>query len=152
MNETDRKDEDHAAIADWFDTWSGYVAAVDFESARALFEADVVGFGTWMDVVEGLGNLEAMQWRNIWPTIADFRFLTDTLQVRVSPDRCLAVAVIVWDSTGFHEDGTPYPRPGRATVAFRRSRPDAPWKGIHTHLSLNRGVPQKSYGKSPAGT
>ena len=152
MNAPTEDPEDRAAIADWFDTWSGYVASVDFASARALFEPDVIGFGTWMDVVEGLDKLEAMQWRNIWPTIADFRFLIETLQVRVSPDRCLAVGVIVWDSTGFHEDGSAYPRPGRATVALRRDRPGAPWKGIHTHLSLNRGVPQKSYGRKSAGT
>lgn len=151
MNETAHHDLDRAAIADWFDTWSGYVAAVDFRSARALFDDDVVGFGTWMDVVEGLDSLEAMQWRNIWPAIADFRFLTDTLQVRVSPDRCFAVAVILWDSSGFHEDGTTFPRPGRATVAFRRADSAAPWKGIHTHLSLNRGVPQRSFGK-PGGS
>ena len=67
-------------------------------------------------------------------------------QVRVSPDRLFAVAVLVWEATGFHEDGTSYPRPGRATVGMRRDSVEAPWLGIHTHLSLNRGVPQKSYG------
>jgi ketosteroid isomerase-like protein len=145
-------DEDHAALATWFDAWGDHVAAVDFTGARALFEDDVIGFGTWMDVVDGLTNLEAAQWRSIWPTITEFRFLTDTLRVRVSPDRCFAVGVVVWDSIGFHQDGTAYPRPGRATVAFRRAGPDAPWKGFHTHLSLNRGVPQRSYGKPDATT
>lgn len=137
---------DHASIKAWFDTWSGYVAAVDFDSARPMFEEDVVGFGTWMDTVEGLDNLMARQWKSIWPTISGFRFMTETLQVRVSPDRLFAVAVLVWDSTGYHEDGTAYPRPGRATVGLRRDTIVAPWMGVHTHLSLNRGVPQQSFG------
>ena len=96
---------DHASIKAWFDTWSGYVAAGDFDSARPMFEEDVVGFGTWMDTVEGLDNLMEKQWKSIWPTIRDFEFLTDTLQVRVSPDRLFAVAVLVWTSTGLHENG-----------------------------------------------
>ena len=137
---------DNASIKAWFDTWSGYVAAVDFDSARPMFEEDVVGFGTWMDTVEGLDNLMEKQWKSIWPTIRDFEFLTDTLQVRVSPDRLFAVAVLVWKSSGFHENGEAYPRPGRCTAGLRRDSVDAPWKGIHTHFSLNRDVPQKSYG------
>lgn len=146
MNDSTPMDADHASIKAWFDTWSGYVASVDFDSARPMFEEDVVGFGTWMDVVEGLDNLMERQWKSIWPTIQDFRFMTETLQVRVSPDRLFAVAVLVWDSTGFHESGESYPRPGRATVGLRRDTLDAPWMGVHTHLSLNRDVPQKSFG------
>ncbi len=143
-------DNDHASIKFWFDTWSGHVASVDFNSARPMFEEDVIGFGTWMDTVEGLDNLVDRQWKSIWPTIGDFRFMTETLQIRVSPDRLFAIAVLVWDSTGFHEDGEPYPRPGRATVGLKRNAVEGPWKGVHTHLSLNRGVPQQSYGAPKA--
>ena len=56
---------DHSSITAWFDTWSGYVATVDFDSARPMFELDVVGFGTWMDTVEGLDNLMEKQWISI---------------------------------------------------------------------------------------
>ena len=138
--------EDYASIKAWFDTWSGYVASVDFDSARPLFAEDLVAFGTWMDIVEGREVVIEKQWKSIWGTIKDFRFLTDTLQVRVSPDRLFAVAALVWDSTGFHENGVSYPRPGRVTVGMRRIDIGASWMGIHTHLSLNRGVPQKSFG------
>ena len=62
MRDIFRNDEDHAALAAWFDAWGDHVAAVDFTGARALFEDDVIGFGTWMDVVDGLTNLEATQW------------------------------------------------------------------------------------------
>lgn len=138
--------EDHASIKVWFDTWSGYVANVDYESAMPMFDEDLVAFGTWMDVVEGRDTVIEKQWMSIWETIKDFRFLTETLQVRVSPDRLFAIAVLVWNSTGFHENGDSYPRPGRATIGMRRVSMDAPWKGLHTHLSLNRGVPQQSFG------
>jgi len=146
MTQSTPNPADHASIKAWFDTWTGYVAAVDFDSSRPMFEEDVVGFGTWMDTVEGLDNLMEKQWKSIWPTIRDFEFLTDTLQVRVSPDRLFAVAVLVWKSSGFHENGEAYPRPGRCTAGLRRDSVDAPWKGNHTHFSLNRDVPQKSYG------
>ena len=138
--------EDHASIKTWFDTWSGYVANVDYEAARPMFDEGLVAFGTWMDVVEGRETVIENQWMSIWGTIKDFQFLTDTLQVRISPDRLFAIAVLIWDSTGFHEDGSSYPRPGRATVGMRRDSLGAPWMGIHTHLSLNRDVPQKSFG------
>ncbi len=137
---------DLATLRDWFAEWGRFVAVVDFDSARRLFDADVIGFGTWMNVVEGLDHLVEAQWQSIWPTIEGFRFELDSLQARVSPDRLFAVAVGAWDSTGFAEDGTPYPRPGRATVAFRRESLEAPWRAVHTHLSLNRGVPQQSFG------
>ncbi|PPR63154.1 MAG: hypothetical protein CFH10_00604 [Alphaproteobacteria bacterium MarineAlpha4_Bin2] len=138
--------EDYASIKTWFDTWSGYVASVDYEAARQMFDEDLVAFGTWMDVVEGRETVIENQWMSIWGTIKEFRFLTETLQVRISPDRLFAIAVLIWDSTGFHEDGSSYPRPGRATVGMRRVSLGAPWMGVHTHLSLNRGVPQKSFG------
>ena len=146
MNTSAINDADYASIKTWFDMWSKFVAHVDFESARPMFEEDVIGFGTWMDTIEGRDNLIEKQWNNIWPTIKDFRFLTDTLQARVSPDRLFAVAILVWDSTGFHQNGEAYTRPGRATVSLRRDNLGSPWKGTHTHLSLFHGVPQKSFG------
>ena len=54
------------------------------------------------------------QWRSVWPTIAQFHHRTeDSLQVTVSPDRLLAVGLVLWTSTGFHEDGSEFERPGR---------------------------------------
>jgi ketosteroid isomerase-like protein len=146
--------EQHAEIKAWFDEWSGYVADVDFESARALFHPDVVGFGTYMEYVHGLDALEQQQWRSIWGTIADFRFLTDRLicgvGARGAPwarhDGLQAWGITPWTSTGFHEDGTTYERPGRATVLFLREDPGSPWRAIHTHISLSPGTPQRSYG------
>lgn len=144
-------DQDTAAIRDWFATWGEFVAAVDFESARPLFDPDVIGFGTFMDTVTGLDNLEQRQWRSIWPTIRDFRFNLDSLKCVVSEDRLLAVAAITWSSTGIGEDGVHFDRPGRATVGLVRAATGAPWRGMHTHFSLNPGTPQTSYGDRQNG-
>jgi ketosteroid isomerase-like protein len=138
---------DSAEIRDWFTTWDGYVRARDYESARELFHPDVVGFGTHMRVVSGLEHLEQNQWRNVWGTIADFRFLVDELQTGLSGDGLQAWAVVPWTSTGYHEDGSTFDRPGRATVVFTRETPTAPWRAIHTHISLAPGTPQRSYGR-----
>jgi len=136
-------------LRQWFNTWWPLVDVVDFVPARDLFEGSVAAFGTRMDVVEGLENLENNQWRGVWPTIEDFRFHTDTLKVGVSPDRLMAMGLCVWSSTGFHEDGSRFDRPGRATVVFARPDVSSPWKGIHTHISLNPGTPQRSFGDRP---
>jgi len=52
----------------------------------------------------------------------------------------------VFDSTGYRADGSPYDRPGRATVAFGRNRIGTDWIARHTHMSLFRGVPAQSFG------
>ncbi|MFX4221263.1 MAG: YybH family protein [Thalassobaculum sp.] len=143
-------EEDRAAIEEWFATWSGRVAAVDFVPAMALFEDAIASFGTHMDVIEGLDRLADNQWRNVWPTIEDFRWNLETLKVGVSPDRRFAIGVITFSSTGIAEDGTRFDRPGRGTVAFARPAVDSAWKGVHTHVSLKPGTPQKSHGRRPA--
>lgn len=128
-------DDLHAGVRDWFDEWGGYVAAVDFASARALFDPSVVGFGTFKDVVHGLDALEAGQWRAVWPAIRDFRFDLDSLELLPSGDGRMVVALITWSSTGFDTGGEPFARPGRATVVLARDAGGA-WKGRHTHLSV----------------
>ena len=138
----------HIEIKDWFDRWSGYVAAVDFTAARDLFHPDVIGFGTYMDYVRGLDALETQQWRSIWGTIADFRFATEHLICGASADGLQAWAITPWTSTGFHEDGSTYERPGRATVLFIRDDSGSPWLAIHTHISLAPNTPQRSHGNA----
>ena len=45
------------------------------------------------------------------------------------------------------KDGSEYERPGRTTAVFTRSAVGDEWKCVHTHVSLARGVPQKSFGE-----
>jgi len=117
-------------------------AAVDFEAAAPFFAADVVAFGTRMDIVSGLDSLIAQQWKGIWPNIRDFRFDLDSLHAGGEGD--LAWGVCLWTSTGFGEDGTPFPRPGRATVILERR--DGQWLAKHTHFSLFAGTAPRTYG------
>ena len=142
-------EDDFNAIRQWFAEWSVNVAEVDFVPARALFEDNVAGFGTHMDVVEGLDALENGQWRSVWPTIEDFSFNLPSLKVAISPDRRLAMGIITFASTGIGADGHRFNRPGRATVAFARPRRNAAWKAIHSHVSLTPGTPAPSHGNRP---
>jgi len=55
----------------------------------------------------------------------------------------------IFESTGYTPDGTPYPRPGRATVAFTRRSPHEAWIANHTHMSLFRDVPTHPHKGKP---
>jgi hypothetical protein len=133
-------------LRDWFRTWETCVRAVDFASARQLFDPSVASFGTHAEIVTGLDKLVAQQWSAIWPAIADFRFLVDCLHGEINGP--YAWAALPWTSTGYHQDGTAFDRPGRATVTLRHN--GSHWVGLHTHFSLNPGTPARTYGKPAA--
>ena len=104
----------------WLETFSGYVRDVDYASARPLFHPDVLAFGTHNDVIPGVEQWVATQWDNVWPKTTDFRFVLDQTSVLASSDGMMATVIAPWTSTGYHPDGTPFPRPGRATMVFSR--------------------------------
>lgn len=131
----------------WLETFSGFVRAVDYASAKPLFHKDILAFGTHRDVLPSLEAWVNTQWDNVWPRTDDFRFDLAATHVLASADGSMAVVVVPWSSTGFHEDGSRFDRPGRATMVFEKR--DGTWLGVHTHLSLNRGVPQASFGNRP---
>jgi ketosteroid isomerase-like protein len=122
----------------WFRALQRCVNRVDYDAAaRELFAPDVIGFGTKAHLVVGLDGLRAEQWRQVWPTIRDFRFELEGLRCGAAPsgrDAELAWAVTTWSSTGFDDRGRPFERPGRATVLFRRQ--GERWLALHTHFSL----------------
>ncbi len=140
-------DDDLARIAAWFERLAECVRDIDFAGARPLFAEDMIAFGTFSDFIIERDAVEAAQWRNVWPFIAGFRWRPGSIRGIVSPDRLAATGMAVWDSTGFHQDGKPYDRPGRATVALARQRIGEDWVAQHTHFSLFRGVPGQSFGK-----
>jgi ketosteroid isomerase-like protein len=142
--------DDVASVREWVAGWGAEVAAADIRAGRERFDPGLVAFGTHADVVEGRAEVEAHQWSQIWPAIEDFAFVLEHLRVLASPDRLLAVAIVPWSSTGIHENGERFDRPGRATVVLRRDRVGAPWAGLHTHFSLGRGVPQRTFGSRAA--
>lgn len=134
------------SVRDWVEAWGREVAAVDLTAGRARFRPDAVAFGTHADVVRGLDSLFEQQWSQIWPKITGFRFRTEHLVTLVSADGCQAVAIVGWDSTGYHADGEPFDRPGRATIVLDRAAADEPWQCTHTHFSLARDVPSQTHG------
>jgi len=141
---------DLESVRDWFRKLAGFVQAKDFKGAYPLTREDFLAFGTFADFVAGRENAEQNQWRNVWPKISDFRFRLDDVRAIVSPDRLFAVGLAIFDSTGYREDGTPFDRPGRATVTFDRQKVGDPWVANHSHMSLFRDVPQMSYGQKAA--
>ena len=147
MFKINHNDKDHKSVALFFLEWEKYVQNQNFSSAKKLFDHNVVSFGTWMDVVQGLDNLEERQWKKIWPNISNFSFLTETLFIQLSPDKLFANCILIWNSNGYDKLGKEFKRPGRATITLIRNNLRKPWKAIHSHLSLNKSVPQKSYGK-----
>ncbi|HWL43821.1 MAG TPA: nuclear transport factor 2 family protein [Ilumatobacter sp.] len=139
-----------ASVREWVAGWSAEVAAADIRAGRERFAGDLVAFGTHADVVAGRDEVEAEQWSQIWPRIEEFAFLVDELVVQASPDGLLAVAIVPWTSVGIGADGTPFDRPGRATIVLARDSHGAAWVGTHTHFSLARGVPQSTHGERTA--
>ena len=140
--------DDLGGVKTWFDTLAAHVREVDFVGARPIFAADMVAFGTFTDFMTGRDAAEQQQWRNVWYHIDEFRFRPD-IRAIVSPDRLQAVGMAIFDSTGYRQDGTAYDRPGRATVAFGRDDIGKPWLAQHTHLSLFRDVPTRSFKNKP---
>lgn len=119
-------------LRDWLEAFAACVRTQDFDGARPMIAKEVVSFGTKAAMVVGRENLIAQQWRHIWPTIQGFTFDLDTLHWHRADDT--AWAVLTWTSQGLRPDGTPFPRPGRATFTFIRR--DATWLATHTHFSL----------------
>lgn len=141
---------DRAFFRRFLERWDDQIARLAYHETRAMFHPMVAGFGTHADVLRGLDHLEHGQWRNVWPTMRDFTWNADGLIATVSPDGRLAAVLATWTSTGEHEDGTTFERPGRGTILFARERAGDEWKAIHTHISLNPGTPQRSFGRREA--
>jgi len=140
--------DDLAGVKTWFETLAAHVREVDYIGARPIFAPDMIAFGTFTDFMTGRDVAEQQQWRNVWSHIDEFRFRSD-IRAIVSPDRLQAVGMAIFDSTGYRQDGTSYDRPGRATVVFVRDNVSASWSAQHTHLSLFRDVPTRSFKSKP---
>jgi len=131
----------------WLETFAAYVREVDYHSARPLFHPDVLAFGTHRDVISSLDAWVTTQWDNVWPKTSDFRFDLESTRVLEAADGSMATVIAPWTSTGYHSDGSTFDRPGRATLVF--SQYDGSWYCVHSHMSLNRSVPQASYANRP---
>jgi ketosteroid isomerase-like protein len=136
------------SIFDWLERFAACVRAVDYAAARPFWHPDIIAFGTYQELIHGRARWTETQWDNVWPRTADFAFDLDDTAVLVSADGGMATVITPWRSTGFHADGSRFDRPGRATIILARHA-DGHWLGIHSHMSLQRGVAQDSYGNRP---
>ena len=137
-----------ASVKDWLERFAACVRAVDYAAARPFWHPDVVIFGTYQELVRGLPAWQETQWDNVWPRTEGFAFLLDQTLVLASPNSNMTVAIAPWTSTGFHRDRVRFDRPGRSTLVLQRQA-DGRWLGVHSHMSLGRGVPQESHGSRP---
>jgi len=127
-----------AEALEWLKKWERRINEVDFAGARPLFADSVVSFGTFAEVLHGLDQLEALQWREIWPTITDFKFEEPRILVfRDNPG--IATLVVLWHSKGKTKDGGWYRRKGRATLVLKNGKDGL--RCIHSHLSMEPGIP-----------
>jgi len=123
------------------------VRDVDYAAARPFWHADIIVFGTYKEVVRGLTAWTETQWNNVWREPKGLRSILgqygSALQCDGSWDRDRA-----WTSTGFGVDGCSLRSPRQGD---NNARPpaDGRWLGVHSHRSLQRGVPQESHGKRP---
>ena len=125
-------------VLQWLREWEVLINGQDFAKARTLFAEDVISFGTFSEILNGLSDLEARQWRVIWPTIAGFTF--DDPQVVISGDTTIVISL--WHSKGKTRDDGWYDRKGRATLVLRQDGERL--LCIHSHLSMEPGIPPLS--------
>ena len=122
----------------WLAEWERLINAVDFAGARAYFAENVVSFGTYADVLQGLDQLEALQWRKIWPTITDFKFEEPKILL-FEDDPGIVTIVVLWHSRGKTTNDRWYRRKGRATLVLKDGKDGL--RCIHSHLSMEPGIP-----------
>ena len=139
--------DDHAGLVRWIEEFGGHVHRCEFEPAAQQFDDAIVSFSSRRDIVVGIDELAEEQWKHVWPSITGFRFESETMRTFLSPDGLQAAVAVTWSSTGYHEDGTTFDRPGRATIVLARETVASSWRAIHAHFSLHRGVPQQSFGR-----
>jgi ketosteroid isomerase-like protein len=137
-----------ATVKDWLASFAEKVRTVDYAGAYPFWHDQIVIFGTYQELVRSRQAWTDTQWDNVWPRTDDFTFDLDNTLVLASADGGTAVAVAPWNSTGFHPDGGAFSRPGRSTIVLAK-QPDGRWVGVHSHMSLQRGVPTDSHGKRP---
>jgi ketosteroid isomerase-like protein len=117
----------------WLAEMQACVRAQDYARCRAIFAADVVGFGTRAAVAVGLESLERDQWRHVWGRTRNFTFNVSELRCGLSGDHGLWLCC-PWSSEAPNPDGIWRARPGRMTAVLERR--DGQWLAVHTHHSL----------------
>ncbi|MFI5426709.1 YybH family protein [Aeromicrobium sp. UC242_57] len=123
------------ATREWLASFAAAVRARDFAAGRELCAPEVEGFGTVTGRYVGLVDLEADQWRSVWPRTRDFAFDLERATVWTVGDQ--STAIVEWSSQGIDPDGSTHPRSGRATVVVQHDADRT--VAVHTHFSMTPG-------------
>jgi len=135
-------DADRLTLMEWLKQLERHIQACDMDGALPLFHHDMVGFGSRQDYLLGRTAAHAEQWTPTGTQMDDYHFNLDRFGGVVSEDRCTATIYVTFGSTGYREEsGEPFDRPGRATFVLIRPEISAPWRAVHTHVSLKPGTP-----------
>ena len=121
-------------IREWLSRFEATVRVCDFDTARALFAADAIAFGTRAEKAEGLDRIAADQWQHVWPHIRDFRLRDPVVQVHGD----MAWIATIWETA--RPERSRAPRCGRGTFVLERR--DGRWLAVHSHFSLVPEDPQ----------
>jgi ketosteroid isomerase-like protein len=116
----------------WLTAFAAAIRARNYAAGRALFDPDVVAFGSACFRADGIDGLVDGQWAPVWSATTGFDF--DYERAVGTSDGSHAVVAVTWRSTGFGAARAPFERRGRATFVLRKSERD--WKATHSHLSL----------------
>jgi ketosteroid isomerase-like protein len=146
----------------WLEAFAACVRDVDYDRARAMFDPDVVGFGTFATVLVGRDALVDGQWRNIWGCTRGFRFLLDDAdnagidgtRVEVSQFGDMAFVATRWQSEGRDAHGNWFDRLGRCTLVLRKrggGGGGASWLCVHSHYSRQPTPAASAGGAGGAG-
>jgi ketosteroid isomerase-like protein len=106
-----------------------------FRSARALFDPQVIAFGTMAPHMSGIDQLVNEQWRPVWEHTRNFEFeLGRCVLVPAGEDHC--VVAIPWTSIASGRgDRQEYRRSGRASIVLKTC--DGTLRCVHTHFSID---------------
>lgn len=122
-----------ATARTWLSQFSAAVRDLNYARGRELFAPDVIAYGTFSVMLEGLESLEANQWRHIWPATRNFSFDLDTLKCNGSGNMIWIAAV--WHSQGLTANKEWFDRYGRASFVLEQR--EGNWVAIHSHHSLS---------------
>ena len=115
---------------EWLDAFVAAVQTNDIESARALFDPGVLGYGALTARMLDLDDLAENQWRPTWRRVAQWRVTSVDMREQSGG---LAVLALTWERVN-NDDGSVVP--GRATLVLR-SGPDGRWLCVHSHFSVD---------------
>ena len=119
-------------LEEWLRKFSLAVRSRNYEAGKALFDPEVISFGTICFRADAREELENSQWKKVWPSTSGFDFEYDSAVA--TADAQQAVMLASWNSVTENSGGQSIKRRGRATLVLQKN--GAQWKAVHTHFSL----------------